>query len=503
LRRAAVVIADVGSQAGADRALAQVLPLLPADTTVVVLSPSPGSKPVPVVFWGAGVSHGRLELSGGVRLRPLTLPDVTATLMGLTGTRPSSSGTGRALGVTPVAAGGDHGLPAAFGRSAHVAGAGPSADGVVAPVVAGFLGLLGLGAAVWLVRERGWPEAPDPRRRPRVAPAMVSRWLAAGAVVAFSLPALVLAQAALAEGASAGGPPTVAGLLGLGLVAVVRALARRGMVRGVRSTVQAGGWALLAAGSLALALVPEAGRWAVVAPRSPLLGGLAGAGPAVTAAVLGGALLAAAAAGGALGRAVPLLAAGAVLAVPVLGDDPVAAGIAFLAAGIALAGHLGPGRSARRLPALVGGLAAGALAAAPALLRPGTPATLARSLGADVFGWRSPWLPAAVVGLGAAVAVATVVIPGGPGAGATKTRHEGESGAAGGERAVGWGLLLACFLAVGLHPDGMPTAALLFTQLAAVAVLIALRAGEPEPALSEPQTSEARLRPAPVTASRA
>jgi hypothetical protein len=553
LRRGHVVVADPGEverarllaplavppAAGAlrsravgrtDGVLSEVLRLVPAGTVVLVVAPTPGPHPVPLVMAGPGLGHGRIELAGRGPRRQLTLADVTTTVMRLAGARVPPGATGRPLGVARGEPGsGGAAMLAGLGRSAHLAGGGAGVDAAAAPVIAALLGLLGLAGAVWLVRERGWPEAPAPGGG-RASPAAGSRWLAAGAVLAASLPALALAQAAIAQAASGtrvgplGGAAGGAAFVGVVLLGSVAVVARRAAAADPRRALRAAAWALLAGGSLTLALAPQAGRWAVVAPPSPLLGGWAGAGPAAAAAVLGGALLACATAEGALGRAVPVAVGAGVLAVPALGDDPVAAGIAVRAGAVARAWHLAPGP--RRLGALVAALAAAVLAAAPALARTGVAATLARGLGADVFGWRSPWLPTALLALGAAAAIATVVVPGAPGVAPgggesgdgrssvdpTSIRPGAETapttagpegvGAAGrrGDRAAGWGLLLAGLLAVGLHPDGMPTAALLFSQLAGLAVMVAVRAGEPEPLLFMADPSQSPPRRTPVSA---
>jgi hypothetical protein len=218
---------------------------------------------------------------------------------------------------------------------------------------------------------------------------------------------------------------------------------------------------------------------------------------------------------------VAALAGGAVLAVPVLGNDTVGAGLLVLAGGIAVAGHAsGP---ARRHLVRLGGVGLAGLAVLSGLLRGGVAQTAARALGADVFGWRSPWLVTAVVALGAVVAVATVVVPGEPsgeasagsteapesgggpqaarGAGAAPAAAAAAAGTRGpAEHSGAWALLLAGLLAVALHRDGTATGALLLVQLAALAALVAVRAGDPQPLVLSAEPYEGRRQHAPAPA---
>ena len=123
-----------------------------------------------------------------------------------------------------------------------------------------------------------------------------------------------------------------------------------------------------------------------------------------------------------------------------------------------------------------------------------------------MFGWRSPWLVPAVVSLGAVVAVATVVVPGPSSVDSTAIRRETDPAldpdgrGTGAERAGGWALLLAGLLAVTLHRDGMATGALLLAQLASLAALVAVRAGDPTPVLTSAPPSRVRRGGAPVSA---
>ena len=421
--------------------------------------------------------------------RELTLADVTATVARLAGVRLPGRVTGLPLGVTRSPVSGDGAYLTGLRRSARFVAAASGVDDVAAPLLAAALGLLALAASVWLVRERGWPESPGagPRRRDPSAPA---RAMGTAAVVAGALPALVMAQAAMPRAVlgAPGGARYASGAVGLMTMIALAVVAGRATRLELRPTVRAAGWVALLGGALLLALAHGGGPWQLVAPGSALIGGAPGAGPVAAAAVIGGALTVCATAGGPGAATGVALAAAAVLALPALGNDPPGAATAVLAGAVAVSGHL-VGKAARRVlwgaaPVLA------ALVAGAGLLQRAMPATTVRILGADVFGWRSPWLVPAVVALGAVLAVATVVVPGPFPVDSTsirpdtKTAFDPEVRRPGPERAGAWALLLAGVLAVALHRDGMATGALLLGQLAALAVLVAVRAGDPEPQLT-------------------
>ena len=458
-------------------------------TVVVVVALRAGSTPGPVVVAGPGVGHGRLERAGPGPGRQLTVADVTATVARLAGARFPGPVTGLPLGVTRAPASGDRAHLAGLRRSAHLVAAGSGVDDVAAPLLAAALGLLALAAAVWLVRERGWPERPI-AGPPRPAPSAPARAMGAAALVAGALPVLVLAQASLARAvlgprSGAGFASAAAGLMVV--IALALVVGRVGRLE-LRRAVRAAGWLALGGGALVLALARAGGPWGLVVPGSALIGGAPGAGAVAAAAVIGGALVVCATGGGARVAAGAALVAAAVLALPALGNDPLGAAIAVVAGAVAVSGHLG-GRGARRALWCAAPLLA-ALVVGAGLLQRAMAATAVRTVGADVFGWRSPWLVPAAVALGAVVAVATVVVPGPSPVDSTairpqtQTAFDPEVRSRGPERAGGWALLLAGVLAVALHRDGMATGALLLAQLAALAVLVAVRAGDPEPQLT-------------------
>src|SRR5207237_1444798 len=120
-----------------DAALSQAMELLrrmPGRTVVLVVASPRGDTPAPLVIAGAGVPHGRAELSGAGPGRPLTAADVTASVARLAGAWLPDGATGLPL---------------------RRAGGGPRRGGAAGGGMSGVVGAVGLapvGAVATLVR---------------------------------------------------------------------------------------------------------------------------------------------------------------------------------------------------------------------------------------------------------------------------------------------------------------------------------------------------------------